>query len=241
MNGGLHNEANFKKLKVLIKFCASSVCMSEEQSREFVDLVLEPYEKETLRRLLNNHDYQWTVNELVEAVPASYNTVRRFLDELFDYEIIYYQKKGNYRLVQYNTLNRYHRIITGMFSADTGSLKKLAEDYVSVFNEQVEEDVADKVVSIILFGSVARGTADKDSDIDVLLLTGDDKGKDLVEMWAIQIRNEIDRFGDVVPVVESLREFRNKYSHGKRFENNVVQDGITLYGEDLNEAIQKSA
>lgn len=91
-----------------------------------------------------------------------------------------------------------------------------------------------QIRSIVLFGSVAWETAGPDSDIDVLVLADDDATIDRVENTAKSYaEKQVDIENDVVPVVETMSEFAENAEAGKRFETNVLNDGIVLEGEGL--------
>lgn len=214
-----------------------------EAKKTFLNLFAQEYKGEVMRELLDNPEYQWTVNELVGEVSASYNTVDDFLRELSEYDIVRFQKKGNYRLVTYNPDNRYHDVIKSLFQVDVEPLRERAEAYAHEFYGEGDvgaPPVIEHIVSFVLFGSVARGSADADSDIDILILVHEHADINTVKQWAEECRNVSDDFDRVVPVVERVQEFRNNYRHGKRFETNVMRDGVTLQGAELDEAIRES-
>ena len=56
-----------------------------------------------------------------------------------------------------------------------GEIMDIVERYIKVILENY------KVKAIILFGSYAKGTNDKDSDIDIAIITDDIKSKDVFE------------------------------------------------------------
>jgi predicted nucleotidyltransferase len=51
--------------------------------------------------------------------------------------------------------------------------ERIAEPYRSLVNglvELIKTEYGDELVSVAIFGSIARGTARKDSDLDVLII-----------------------------------------------------------------------
>ena len=89
----------------------------------------------------------------------------------------------------------------------------------------------DKLKSVILYGSVARGTQTKDSDIDIMVL---------VEGSASDLRNYDDRLGDVATDIslKYLKVFSiidvsyQEYEEWKQispFYKNVSEEGVVLY------------
>jgi len=196
-----------------------------------MNLLASGYKQEVLEELLEKPDYLFTVNEMVEEVSGSYNSVNNFLRELEEFGIVSFQKKGRAYLVQYNQESRYHEVIKTLLWADNTPLEEAAEKWAEEFYE--DSKLEGEIRAIILFGSVARGTAGPNSDIDVLILTEQESD---VEKIKEKARNEARRMNvdfELVPVVESVEEFRNNLAHGKRFESNVEKNGIVLEGGEL--------
>lgn len=197
----------------------------------FMDLLASGYKQEVLEALIDKPGYMFTVNELANDVSGSYNSVNKFLRQLEDLDIVGFQKKGRSHLVQYNQDSRYHDVIKTLLRADNMPLEEAAERYA----EELYSDsgLEDQIKSVLLFGSVARGTAGSNSDIDILVLADEDSSVEKIKNKARNRAQKAQLEFEIVPVVESVKEFRNNLAHGKRFENNVKKDGIVLKGEEL--------
>ena len=200
---------------------------------KLLNVLTSDYKGEVLKELLDSPEYTYTVNEIAEKVSGSYNSVKNFLREMERFDIVSFQKKGGTYLIQYNQNSRYHEVLKQLLRADNKPLKETAEAYANKLVKYL--DIKNQIKSVILFGSVARGTAGPDSDIDILILTEDDADTDRVKT---SVRNyaekQVDIENDVVPVLESEKEFRDNLANGKRFETNVSKDGIVLEGEELD-------
>jgi predicted nucleotidyltransferase/DNA-binding transcriptional regulator YhcF (GntR family) len=197
----------------------------------FMNLLTSGYKQEVLEELVDNPDYMFTVNELAEKVSGSYNSVNKFLRELEEFSIVSFQKKGNNYLIKYNQDSRYHEVIKSLLRADNSPLEEAARNYAEALVQDTY--IGDKTRSIVLFGSVARGTAGPNSDIDILVLTKEDADIEEVKKEARNYAKQMKIDAEVVPVVEGFEEFRNNLVHGKRFEENVEKDGIVLEGGEL--------
>jgi predicted nucleotidyltransferase len=199
--------------------------------KNFMNLLVSGYKQDVLEELVDNPDYMFTVNELAEKVSGSYNSVNKFLRELEEFNIVSFRKKGSSYLVEYNQDSRYHDVIKSLLRADNTPLQEAAEKYAEkLYNES---DLKDQIRSIVLFGSVARGTAGPNSDIDILILAEEEADNEKMKSEARKYARQIHLDFEVVPVVEDAREFRNNLVRGKRFESNVETDGIVLEGEEL--------
>lgn len=197
--------------------------------KDFASMVFKSYEKEALEELLDNPDYGFTVKELSDSVSGSYNSVKNFLEKLNEFGIVRFTSKGNYRIVEYDAENDYHEVLKSIFTVEKSERMRVAEDYAEKFYEMNREEV----VSVAVFGSVAKGTADKGSDIDIIIITENKVDTKRIKNEATKLRDR-KSFSKVVPVTESLEEFRDAIARESRFEKNVYRDGKVLAGESLS-------
>lgn len=204
---------------------------NRSSQKNFMNLLFSVYKQDVLKELVDNPDYMFTVNELSKKVSGSYNSVNKFLRELEEFNIVSFQKKGGSYLIQYNQDSRYHDVIKSLLKADNTPLEETAEKYAEKI--YAESDLKDQIRSIVLFGSVARGTAGPNSDIDILILTEEGTDTEKLKSEARKIARQVHLDFEVVPVVEDAREFRNNLVQKQRFETNVETDGIVLEGEEL--------
>ncbi|MEZ5296535.1 MAG: helix-turn-helix domain-containing protein [Ilumatobacteraceae bacterium] len=99
-------------------------------------------------------------------------------------------------------------------------------------------------VSVIVFGSVARGDSDQHSDLDVIIVRPDDVDDD-DDAWATSIerwRSEAQAItGNTVEVLEVTQgEARAKLAGSAQLWRDVARDGIVVYGltmSDLRERV----
>lgn len=205
---------------------------TSSQPDKLLNVLTSDYKEEVLKELLDNPGYTYTVNEMAKEVSGSYNSVKNFLRELERFDIVSFQKKGGTYLIQYNQDSRYHKVIKNLFMAENQPLKEAAEKYAE---NLIKKQFSEKISSIILFGSVARGTADVNSDIDILILVGDQEDVETIKSKA---RNHSERkmkiSNELVPVVETVEEYKENLENEERFEKNVSKDGIVLEGEELD-------
>lgn len=199
--------------------------------KSFLNLLVSGYKQEVLEQLVDNPDYMFTVNELSEKVSGSYNSVNKFLRELEEFNIVSFQKKGGSYLIEYNRDSRYHEVIKSLLRADNEPLEEAASEYAEALVQ--DNYIGDRIRSVVLFGSVARGTAGPNSDIDILVLAEKEADVEEVKKEARNYAEQMKLEFEVVPVVEGAEEFRKNFVHGKRFETNVKEDGIVLKGEEL--------
>lgn len=86
-----------------------------------------------------------------------------------------------------------------------------------------------KISSIILYGSVARGTAEPDSDVDIALLLNEEFTK---EEWdkMVGFSAEMDlEYNTVFSLVHITTERFQKWVRAMPFYQNIEKEGIVLW------------
>jgi predicted nucleotidyltransferase len=81
---------------------------------------------------------------------------------------------------------------------------------------------------IILFGSYARGSAEEDSDVDILVIMDHDNPRNVDQ--AIEIRLQVDAAFPMDLIVKRPSEISERLSMKDTFLSSVLQDGQVLYG-----------
>lgn len=122
-----------------------------------------------------------------------------------------------------------------------GIRKVVAESYLSLqkfhgvlaemASETIMERFGDSVTDVILYGSVAKGKSNPDSDIDLLVLT-EKNGLRKVEKEIISALESISLASDVIimPLVMTRKMFSELLRSGYTFAKEVVEHGIQLHG-----------
>ncbi|WEL23329.1 nucleotidyltransferase domain-containing protein [Candidatus Nanohalovita haloferacivicina] len=204
-------------------------------AERFVDLLGKEYRGQVLEFLRDRPDQMFTINEVAESVDGSYPAVRDFIRELEDLDLVRIRKKGSSYLVEFNQDSRYFHAVDAIFQVEVTPLFKEADSFVHELMDS--DEMEEKIVSVVLFGSVARGTADSNSDIDILFVVEDGVDTDYVKNQIInKSRSKSDK--EIVPVVETESEFTENYENKKRFEQNVVRDSEVLWGDSLRAKVK---
>lgn len=93
--------------------------------------------------------------------------------------------------------------------------------------------------SVIVFGSLARGEADRWSDIDIVVVRPDDVDDDDeewsmgVEQWCRRVRSIT---GNAVEVIEvNTSSAIEKMLSGEQLWEEIARDGVVVHGQSLNE------
>lgn len=113
-------------------------------------------------------------------------------------------------------------------------------DLLTALGEAVRKASGVPVRSVLVFGSVARGEAGPDSDLDVLCLTtmateAPDAERNLAEA-AAALRRQFGRRVSVI--VLSAGEFARRYRRRERLSREIVETGWVVAGEPISEILR---
>jgi predicted nucleotidyltransferase len=165
---------------------------------------------------------------VAQLADVSVNRAATVLNELVSLGIVERREAGSSALVRLAHDNEAARSIT--------QLGQLYERVVTRLEKEAGR-IAPMPVSVVLFGSFARGEADSASDIDVLIVRpddlseGDDRWTDAVGRWTSRARRIT---GNPVNVVEvGASEVPRLLRRRGSVWSNIAEEGRVLAGADL--------
>jgi predicted nucleotidyltransferase/biotin operon repressor len=197
-----------------------------------LDVVLGQRSKVRLLRLLLRSHGQLTGREIARQTGLSQRTCHTSLRGLERQGIVLRSRAGTAHLYR---LNEEHVLVTDVlvpaFRTETDLVQKYADAARLGLKIPVE--------SVILYGSVARGTERPGSDVDLMFIVRDakvaEKGRMLLGPLAASLAR---RFGSVPQIVfTDSRTFRSNVRRRNPYYSAVVQDGRVLFGKPLSELL----
>lgn len=185
-----------------------------------------------LELLFRNPNQEFSVSELRATTDHGGKTVDNALELLEALELVDSEYRGRQRLV---------RIDHDQVTIPDDPLTKMPDGEfrkpVAAFLDEVA--VLDGLAGVVLFGSVASGTADRTSDVDLLVLVSEDRLDARREIQGIVSTLERRRFdGDRYefhPMVESIESAKN---YGRRLTE-ILAEGIVLHRTDTLDALKE--
>ena len=179
-----------------------------------------------LRFLISHRDQSFSVTDLAEVVDYTRPTVTKTVDVLSGSDLVTEERDGARRLV---TINRDRLTVP-----DDPTLEIPQQEFhtpVKAATEALLDELTD-VLAVVLYGSVARGEADRRSDIDLWVLVRADRMSNQRRANNIRQSLEADTFdGDRYAFeidVESLRAVPN-YTDELR---EILRDSIAVHRTD---------
>lgn len=171
------------------------------------DLLFGTYRKKVLGQLLLHPDTDYHVRELARLTHTAPGTLHKELARLADAGLLLRKAQGNQVRYQANTQCPVFAELAGVMRKTTGAAQVLAQALLTL---------APRLA--LIFGSVASGTENTRSDVD-LLVVGDVGFADLVQA-TYPAQQELGR--DINPVVYSQVEFERRVQESDPFVVNLL-------------------
>lgn len=187
---------------------------------------------DTLLFLSRYHTEEFSITELTDAVNYSQPSVSKAVDVLAANGLVVERRDGNKRAVQINR-NRLSR-------PDDQFLEIPQADFQPPVRTAVNEllDRLDDVIGIVLYGSVARGDADRRSDIDLWVLVAEDRMAN--QRTANRVRQDLEdrefetgRYAYEIDI-EALPALPN-YANDLR---EILSDGLVVHGTEKFDTVR---
>jgi len=102
------------------------------------------------------------------------------------------------------------------------------QEVIDEFAQKALRKYKDKIDSIILFGSVARGEAKEDSDIDILVVVVGDRFKMRRELSGIVLDMLLETGKYISVKTLSMEDFKFLREVKSSFLSNVIKEGVYI-------------
>lgn len=177
------------------------------------------------------HD-SFSMSEISNAIDYSRPTVTKTVDILVNNGLVVEERRGTRRLIQISR-DRLIRPDNPYFEIPQSEF----QDPVKVATDALLDEL-DDVLAVVLFGSVARGDADRRSDIDLWVLVTEDRMSN--QRKANRVRQSLeeekfdgDRYAFEIDVegVQAVPNYREDLQE-------ILRDSITVYQTDEFETVR---
>jgi len=177
--------------------------------------------------LARNTERKLTINEIANLLDEYYSLVHRLVNRLIDEGVVLKEKAGKSYLCSMNLGNEKAAILTQLseiekrdeFYNSNKELKIILEDFVKSAGLTLNP------ISIVLFGSHAKGTATKESDIDILLVSESKTGIDKIAKGVYA------KYGTEISVIAMTPQDLKKQKD-KALIKEIIRDHYVLYGAE---------
>jgi predicted nucleotidyltransferase len=133
--------------------------------RELEDLLSSPIRLQVAKLLVERPERDFTGREVARSIGASHSTVNQALAQLADAGLVYARILGRATAHRANTDSYLHHAIHELLRLESG--------LAAAMEDAIRARLEDVALSLVVFGSYARGDASRGSDLDLLVVTDD--------------------------------------------------------------------
>jgi len=185
--------------------------------------VLSSKTKVKIVKFLLTHKASMSEREIASVSKVSHMSVNRIMRELADMNFVHYVTVGKAHLWRVNRKSYTFRVLSKVIKGS--DIKSPLDELKKNFLKHLPKTLIRKVV---LFGSIARGSEQANSDIDVFILVKDMQSKEEIEASIDKLSNAcVELYGNrLAPYVLTEREMKNKKNLKIISE---INQGIQIY------------
>ncbi|MDB9234957.1 nucleotidyltransferase domain-containing protein [Halorubrum ezzemoulense] len=176
--------------------------------------------------LTRHHDESFSITNLADAIGYTRPTITKTVDTLSRNDLVIEEHDGPLRLVQ---INRDRLTIP-----DDPFLGIPQSEFHAPVQDATDQlrTKLDDVLAVVLYGSVARGEADRRSDIDIWVLVREDRPSNQRQANHIRQSLEEDTFGgDRYAFDIDVEALQGIPTYAEELQE-ILHDGITVYQTD---------
>lgn len=180
---------------------------------------------------------EWSGREIARKVGLSAPACHEALKKLDARGLVLLRRVSNVHLYRINPENYLvTSVFARLFEAEAAMPKKIA----ALVTKSLAHSPEARIVSIVLFGSMARGTERLGSDLDLLVVILEREGVKVLEPCIERLRDLLFRRFSVPlsPYVQTLSELRHKHHQKLPLIREILKEGRTIYGKDLKELVR---
>ena len=178
-----------------------------------------------IRFLIKHKNWEFNITELSKDLGINKGNISNLVKELEKNNILIINKKGKILLFKLRDNQFVKDILEPLFDKESSFF----EHYTNKIKNICKIDK--NIISAILYGSVARDKATMKSDIDILIITNNEK---------IDVKDKISKISDEILInVDTMKimEFRKAYYEKEPLIKSILNNHKVLYGKDILEII----
>lgn len=178
---------------------------------------------------------EWSGREIARKVGLSAPACHEALKRLDARGLVHLRRVSNVHLYKINSENYLVRnVFARQFEAEAAMPKQIA----AVAKRALIAPKSD-IISLVLFGSMARRTGLLGSDLDLLIvLPGKESAKALAPRVERLRELLFKRFSlPLSPYIQTVSELRRKHARKLPLIREILQDGRCIFGKDIKELL----
>ena len=165
----------------------------------------------------------FTINQIAIQLNESYSFVNRIITKMITENLILKEKIGHSLLCRLNTENDKIRVLISLNEVNKKQEFLNKNKELKLITDEIISKIKNKVMSVAIFGSYAKNTQTKKSDIDLFILAK--KSFDTTRL----VRNIHAKYGkEISPIVMTEKQLKNQKN--KPIIKEIVKYHIILTG-----------
>ncbi len=179
-----------------------------------------------LRTLVKYKGKIYTIRKLAEDAGVSHPEASTTLQELEKFGIVEIQPIGRAHQI---TLNEKSYVLSRVILPILKAEQKTLDEVVAILQNHLDTR---KIISAVIFGSVAKGDEKDGSDLDVLIISND--RNHAISLIADAGQEIFSKFhSDISPLVFSESEFKSKKKDNAQLISSILNEHIPMCGKKL--------
>lgn len=180
---------------------------------------------------------EWSGRQIARHTALSATHCHLALKELAARGLVFFRPVSKVHLYK---INKDHylvrRVFAPLFEAERAIPKEIDR---LILETLIKKPARVSPMSVVLFGSMARGAEKLSSDLDLLVVVPSKAAKMELEPDLEILRGALARQFTIPfsPYVQTLAEIREKYRRKLPIVENILKQGRRLYGKDLKELL----
>ncbi|MBI4597570.1 MAG: nucleotidyltransferase domain-containing protein [Candidatus Omnitrophica bacterium] len=210
------------------------------QFHQPINAILNDERKVKLLRFLCRKGGQWSGRRLADELSLNPVMTHRALRALHQATILDFRKVGAsfvYSLREDHYLVQ--ELLKPLFAREAAAKERLR----TVLRRGLGKELSAEIVSVALYGSLARGEERPMSDIDVFILVRSAKGKPQAQKRMERVWTDVTRaFGNsVAPYIQTAHEAQQKSQQQLAVFQSILKDHELLWGQPLKDVLDGRA
>ncbi len=187
------------------------------------DMISSPVRLKVAGFLLT-HEAPMSEREIASVLKISHMSVNRAMDELSGINFVSFKTIGKAHMWMVNRKSYAYAVVKGLVDSINAQITPLAALKALILKHLPK----DKMLKVVLFGSIAKGQEREDSDIDLFIVVKSEKDKNKLETALETLSTaSLDVFGNrLSPYVLSEKEWKAKRSLAVVME---AEKGMAVY------------
>ncbi len=186
---------------------------------------------EIILLLWRNPDRTFTINEITKEINGTYSYVNRVVLQLIEEKIILKKTVGHAFLCSLNKASEKTKALLLLAEINKKEEYFVKHKSLQLLFQDFMKELPKTVVSIVLFGSYAKETFTKESDIDLLVITT--AKEDLAPVLRKMQKLHGKQLSPLLFTIEEFQQRKNETAVREIIKNHIIIQGTEQFLQEV--------